>query len=330
MHMSDAQFQGRVAVVTGASQGIGQAITSSLTSEGVDVVMCSRSADALSQAVGHVANASRSDGRQGRVEAYTADVRDPSQMDSLMAKAVDTFGRLDILINNAGVGRFQTLAELSIEDWRTVLETNLSGVFFACHAAIPLLRRGGGGWIINVSSLAGSHPFPGGAAYCASKAGLNALSEVLMQELRDDDIRVSCVAPRFGQHTIWWGDRWLIGRLETWSGRCRTGGPRPAESPPSKLAEPDRDTTVPPSEIEPIPGRTTSSSRPSLSRSPLWRGDLRYAAAVDERSVRAFEVLDGELGLGGLQATVHSRKQAGINDEVCSRAATECFAGCRV
>jgi 3-oxoacyl-[acyl-carrier protein] reductase len=220
--MSDAQLQGMVAVITGASQGIGQAIASSLASEGVDVVMCSRSADALSQAVGHVVAASQSDRRQGRVEAYTADVRDPSQMDSLMAKAVDTFGRLDILINNAGVGRFQPLAELSVEDWRTVLETNLSGVFFACHAAIPLLRRGSGGWIINVSSLAGSHPFPGGAAYCASKAGLNALSEVLMQELRDDDIRVSCVAPgsvstRFGEaddsSAVWKLDRDDVARV---------------------------------------------------------------------------------------------------------------------
>ena len=201
--MSHAQLQGKVAVVTGASQGIGQAITSSLTFEGVDVVMCSRSADALSEAVEHVATAPQSGRRHGRVEAYTADVRDPSQMDSLMARAIDRFGRLDILINNAGVGLFRPLAELSVEDWRTVLETNLSGVFFACHAAIPLLRRGDAGWIINVSSLAGSHPFRGGAAYCASKAGLNALSEVLMQELRDDDVRVSCVAPgsvdtRFG------------------------------------------------------------------------------------------------------------------------------------
>ena len=201
--MSAAQLQGQVAVVTGASEGIGQAIASSLTSEGVDVVMCSRSVDGLSEAVANVTNASRTNRRQGRAEGFAADVRDPSQMDSLMARAVNTFGRLDILVNNAGVGRFQPLAELSVEDWRTVLETNLSGVFFACHAAIPRLRHGGGGWIINVSSLAGHHPFPGGAAYCASKAGLDALSEVLMQELRDDDIRVSCVAPgsvdtRFG------------------------------------------------------------------------------------------------------------------------------------
>lgn len=203
LHMSDAQLQGKVAVVTGASSGIGLAIAESLTSEGVSVVMCGRSGEALSASVEQIASASGSDGPPRRVEMYAADVRDPSQMVSLMANAVDTFGRLDILINNAGVGRFRSLAELSVEDWRSVLETNLSGVFFACHAAVPLLRSGGGGWIINISSLAGSHPFAGGAAYCASKAGLNALSEVLMQELRDDDIRVSCVAPgsvdtRFG------------------------------------------------------------------------------------------------------------------------------------
>jgi len=215
--MSVAQLQGQVAVVTGASQGIGQAIVSALTLEGVDVVMCSRSRDGLSEAVANVRNASRTDRRQGRVESFAADVRDPSQMDSLMASAVKTFGRLDILVNNAGVGRFQPLAELSVEDWRTVIETNLSGVFFACHAAISRLRDGGGGWIINVSSLAGQHPFPGGAAYCASKAGLDALSEVLMQELRDDDIRVSCVAPgsvdtRFGGANAGSSATWKLDR----------------------------------------------------------------------------------------------------------------------
>lgn len=194
VHMTDAQLEGRVAVVTGASRGIGQAIASSLLSEGVDVVMSSRSTNALSQAVDQLASAASS-GRRARVEPFPADVRDSAQMQALMAKAIDTFGRLDVLINNAGVGLFHPVAELSVADWETVIETNLSGVFFACRAAIPLLQRGGGGWIINISSLAGSHPFGGGAAYCASKAGLNALTEVLMQELRHDDIRVSCVAP---------------------------------------------------------------------------------------------------------------------------------------
>jgi len=193
--MSDIQLESRVAVVTGASRGIGQAIATALASQGLNVMMSGRSADLLSSVAQQIATTLRSEKQSGRIETHTADVRDPVQMEDLMAKTVDTFGRLDILINNAGVGHFQELVELSVEDWNKVIETNLSGVFFACRAAIPLLKVSRGGWIINISSLAGSHPFTGGAAYCASKAGLDAVSEVLMQELRYDNIRVSCVAP---------------------------------------------------------------------------------------------------------------------------------------
>ena len=195
MHMSDIQLESRVAVVTGASRGIGQAIATALASQGLNVMMSGRSTDLLSSVAQQIATTLRSEKQSGRIETHTADVRDPVQMEDLMAKTVDTFGRLDILINNAGVGHFQELVELSVEDWNKVIETNLSGVFFACRAAIPLLKVSRGGWIINISSLAGSHPFTGGAAYCASKAGLDAVSEVLMQELRYDNIRVSCVAP---------------------------------------------------------------------------------------------------------------------------------------
>jgi 3-oxoacyl-[acyl-carrier protein] reductase len=108
---------------------------------------------------------------------------------------VDQLGGLDILINNAGIARFAPLAELTDEDWHQTLATNLSGVFYCCRAAIPVMRAGGQGWIINVSSLASQHPFAGGGAYCASKAALNALTETLMQEVRRDRIRVSCVVP---------------------------------------------------------------------------------------------------------------------------------------
>ena len=193
--MSDIQLESRVAVVTGASRGIGQAIATALASQGLNVMMSGRSADLLSSVAQQIATTLRSEKQSGRIETHTADVRDPVQMEDLMAKTVDTFGRLDILINNAGVGHFQELVELSVEDWNKVIETNLSGVFFACRAAIPLLKVSRGGWIINISSLAGSHPFTGGAAYCASKAGLDSVSQVLMQELRYDNIRVSCVAP---------------------------------------------------------------------------------------------------------------------------------------
>ena len=100
-----------------------------------------------------------------------------------------------MLVNNAGVGRFANVADMSAGDWQNVIDTNLSGVFYCCAAALPHLKRRGGGWIINISSLAGKNPFAGGAAYCASKAGLNAFSEALMQEVRYDNIRVSYIMP---------------------------------------------------------------------------------------------------------------------------------------
>jgi len=100
-----------------------------------------------------------------------------------------------VLVNNAGVGVFEEIASLAPDEWRRVIDTNLTGVYYACHAAIPHLRARGGGWIFNISSLAGKNAFKGGGAYCASKAALNAFSEVLMQEVRYDGIRVSYIMP---------------------------------------------------------------------------------------------------------------------------------------
>ena len=193
--MGERDLTGKVAVVTGGSRGIGLAIASALVEEGVDVVVFGRSPKDLAKAKEQLTGQSSAGRPGGQVEAVQADVRDASQVAAAMTRAADRFGGIDIVVNNAGVGRFQQLTELSVEDWLAVIETNLNGVFFACRSAIPLMRQRGGGWIINVSSLAGNHPFAGGSAYCASKAGLNALSEVLMQEVRHDDIRVSCVAP---------------------------------------------------------------------------------------------------------------------------------------
>ena len=105
------------------------------------------------------------------------------------------FGGLDVLVNNAGIGIFANVADLTPEEWSAVIDTNLTGVFNACHAALPELRKRGGGYIINISSLAGKNAFQGAAAYCASKSALNAFSEVLMQEVRYDGIRVSYVMP---------------------------------------------------------------------------------------------------------------------------------------
>ena len=184
-------FAGSVAVVTGGSRGIGCAVAESLLRGGADVVISGRSADALAEAASELARAAGA----GRLETVAADVRRPADAERLIAAASDRFGGVDVLINNAGVGRFEEVAAQSVDDWAEVIETNLSGVFHCCRAAIPVLRRRGGGWIINVSSLAGRHPFANGAAYCASKAGLDAFSAALMQEVRFDGIRVSAVAP---------------------------------------------------------------------------------------------------------------------------------------
>jgi NAD(P)-dependent dehydrogenase (short-subunit alcohol dehydrogenase family) len=125
---------------------------------------------------------------------------------------VRRFGGVDVLVNNAGIGKFANVADMSLDDWRQVLDTNLSGVFHGTRAAIPAMKARGGGFIVNISSLAGKNPFAGGAAYCASKAGLNAFSEALMQELRHDNIRVSYVLP--GSVSTGFGDRGSSGEAD--------------------------------------------------------------------------------------------------------------------
>ena len=190
----DGRFAGAAAIVTGGSRGIGRAVAENLLRCGADVLISGRAAGSLAAAAAELAGVAAAGGG-GRLETLTADVRRPADAERLIAAAADRFGGVDILINNAGVGRFEAVAEQSIDDWAQVIETNLSGVFYCCRAVIPALRRRGGGWIVNVSSLAGSHPFASGAAYCASKAGLDAFTAALMQEVRFDGIRVSAVAP---------------------------------------------------------------------------------------------------------------------------------------
>ena len=175
-----------VAVVTGGSRGIGLAIVKALSARGARVVLTGRDQKQL--------DAARSISPDS-VLPVRADVTNPQDASRAIDAAVQAFGGLDVLVNNAGVGQFAPVADMSIEQWREVIDTNLSGVFYCSRAAIPHLRRRGGGWIINISSLAGKNPFVGGAAYCASKAGLNAFSEALMQEVRYDDIRVSYIMP---------------------------------------------------------------------------------------------------------------------------------------
>lgn len=182
---------GKTAVVTGGSRGIGLSIADALLAAGAAVVITGRDPSHLDAAVSRLSGS----GRASRVLAVPGDVSDPEDAAGAIGAAVDRFGGLDILVNNAGVGLFAAIADMDVRQWQRIIQTNLSGVFFTCHAAIPHMRGRKGGWIINISSLAGKNPFVGGGAYCASKAALNAFSEVLMQEVRHDDIRVSCVMP---------------------------------------------------------------------------------------------------------------------------------------
>jgi NAD(P)-dependent dehydrogenase (short-subunit alcohol dehydrogenase family) len=184
------ELRGQVALVTGGSRGIGLAIARAFVAEGMHVA-----ATGLSEA--HLSSARRQieSGGPGSVETLRADVRDYAEIDRAIAATVSRFGGLDVLVNNAGVGIFSPVADMTPEQWSDVIDTNLTGVFHACHAALPHLKRRGGGYIVNISSLAGTNPFAGAAAYCASKAGLNAFSEALMQEVRYDNIRVSYVMP---------------------------------------------------------------------------------------------------------------------------------------
>jgi NAD(P)-dependent dehydrogenase (short-subunit alcohol dehydrogenase family) len=181
---------GKVALVTGGSRGIGLAIARALAAEGASVAVTGRTERSLAAVRSAIGGAGAA-----RVETLSADVRSHVEMERAVGTTVERFGGLDVLVNNAGVGYFVEVADMTPEQWAEVIDTNLTGVYNACHAAIPHLRRRGGGFIVNISSLAGKNAFVGAAAYCASKSGLNAFSEALMQELRYDNIRVSYVMP---------------------------------------------------------------------------------------------------------------------------------------
>ena len=177
---------GKTALVTGGSRGIGLAIADALTKAGAAVAITGTNESNLETARVQVG---------GKTLALRADVRDHAAVEAAVKTTVEKLGGLDILVNNAGVGVFRPVAEMTLDEWNTVIGTNLTGVFHCTRAALPHLRARGGGWIINISSLASTNAFPDAAAYCASKAALNAFSEALMQEVRHDGIRVAYVMP---------------------------------------------------------------------------------------------------------------------------------------
>jgi len=197
-----------VVLVTGGSKGIGLAIARACVQRGDQVVIAARSREDLYRATASL-------GAPERVHAVQADVRRSEDAANLVDAAVSRFGGLDVLVNNAGIGRFANVADMSLDDWHAIIETNLNGVFYCTRAAIPAMRRRGAGFIVNISSLAGKNAFTGGAAYCASKAALNQFSEALMQEVRHDNIRVSYVMPgsvatAFADQAVTESDAWKL------------------------------------------------------------------------------------------------------------------------
>ncbi len=182
-------LENKIAVVTGGTKGIGLAIAQSLLKSGATVFICARDKSELKRALEKLSE-------YGQVDGEICDVRSEDQIQMMLDECERVFGGVDILVNNAGIGIIgKTVEEMSGDEFRQTLETNLFGVFYACHYAVPLMKKRGGGYIINISSLAGQNAHPKMAAYNASKFGLNGFSEALMQEVRADNIRVSAICP---------------------------------------------------------------------------------------------------------------------------------------
>ncbi len=188
--MSGNPLKAQVAVVTGAGRGIGAAIARELSNLGVLTVLCGRTRSALESTAQAIVKSG------GRAEVIPCDVSDLPSVEKAARQIESAFGRLDILVNNAGIGGFGgPLHRLPPEEWDHILNTNLRGVYYMTRAFAPMMIAARSGHIINISSLAGKNPLPNGAAYAASKWGLNGLSYSLAEELRAYNIRVSVICP---------------------------------------------------------------------------------------------------------------------------------------
>jgi NAD(P)-dependent dehydrogenase (short-subunit alcohol dehydrogenase family) len=179
----------RVAIVTGGTRGIGRAIARRLAAEGYAVVLSGRTEKSVREAVEELE-------KEGvAVKGFAADARKEEEQRDLVRFTERELGRLDVLVNNAGVGEFAPVDRLPPARFREVVETNLFGPYYAIHFAAPLLKKSGGGFIVNIASLAAVNAFAGGSAYNASKFGLLGLSDAAMLDLRHDGIRVAVVLP---------------------------------------------------------------------------------------------------------------------------------------
>jgi len=180
-------LEGRVVIVTGGASGLGAAICTRLASDGAHVVIADLSSASAAQVAERLA------GARGRVRTHTADIGCPDQAATLVQSVIDEFGRLDVLVNNAGVDRTVAVEALAVSDWERIVRTNLTAPFLLARAAIPHMRGRGSGAIVNITSTAARRAWPNAAAYHASKWGLLGLSHALHAELREARIRVTAV-----------------------------------------------------------------------------------------------------------------------------------------
>jgi NADP-dependent 3-hydroxy acid dehydrogenase YdfG len=232
----------KVVIVTGGTRGIGHAIAERLLAEGARVALCGTTQQSVD-------NALRTLGPADRIFSMPADVSHIEDVRRFITAAHARFGRIDVLINNAGAGVFRSVADLSPEEWQRMIGLNLTGAYYCCHEILPIFRQCRSGDIINISSLAGKNAFAGGAAYNASKFGLNGFSEAMMLDHRNEGIRVSTIMP---------------GSVDTEFG---------AKQPPAEMERPKSTWKIAPEDIAEIvvmllkmPRRTTISQievRPS-------------------------------------------------------------------
>ncbi len=187
--MMKDNIEGKVVVITGASSGLGEATARMLSAQGATVVLGARRADRL-QALADELN-----GRGGKALAMTTDVTDRHQVKRLVDTAVQTYGRIDVIMNNAGLMPQSPLDRLKIDDWDRMIDVNIKGVLYGIAAALPYMEQQKSGHIINVSSVAGHKVRPGGVVYSATKHAVRVITEGLRQEVKPYNIRTTVISP---------------------------------------------------------------------------------------------------------------------------------------
>lgn len=202
-------FEGKVALITGGSKGIGYGIAEALIHRNMRVAITSRSEESAVNAAKKLTEIGK-----GKILGLVADVRDYRSMEDAADVVMQKWGQIDVLVANAGIGHFGNIEDLSIEEWKQTIDTNLSGVFYSIKAALPALKKSQG-YVITISSLAGTNFFEGGAAYNASKFGVTGMTQAVMLDVRRHGIKVSTIMPGsvatfFNDHEPSEKDNWKI------------------------------------------------------------------------------------------------------------------------